>query len=83
MIVCSDKAWYDLWDSFNRLTTDTIRVNREPLAEVVRCNGGHIPDNLIAVAPRDGSKTVEVHRHELFLFLNHHGALRCDANEHK
>lgn len=80
MTVCSDKAWNDLWDSFNRLTTDTIRVDRAALHEVVAC-GETMPDNLIAVAPREGSKTVEVRRHELFLFLNHHGALRCDAKQ--
>jgi hypothetical protein len=75
---CSDLAWTELWTDFNRLTTDTIRIRREPLAEVIACNGGIMPDGLIARLPRDDSKTVEVVRHALFTFLNHHGALRCD-----
>jgi len=75
---CTDLAWTELWTDFNRLTTDTIRIRKAPLAEVVACHGG-MPDDLIVTAPRHDSATVEVHRHVLFSFLNEHGALRCDA----
>lgn len=78
MTKCTDLAWTELWTDFNRLTTDTIRIRREPLAEVVACHG-EMPNNLIAVAPRSGSGTVEVNRYALFNFLNEHGARRCDA----
>lgn len=77
-MTCSDLAWHELWTDFNRLTTDTIRIRRAPLAEVVQCHGA-MPDDLIARAPRAGSETVEVSRPVLFQFLNQHGAMRCDA----
>lgn len=77
-MTCSDLAWHELWTDFNRLTTDTIRIRRAPLAEVVACHGS-MPDDLIARAPRAGSETVEVSRAALFFFLNKHGATRCDA----
>lgn len=75
---CSDLAWHELWTEFNRLTTSTIRLRRTVLAEAVNCAGG-MPDNLIAVAPRQGSETVEVRRDELFTFLKAHGA-ECNAS---
>ncbi len=72
-MTCGDLAWRELWTDFNRLTTDTIRVRRVALADVVQCAGA-MPDNLIAVAPRTGSETVEIRRKELFSFLKEHGA---------
>jgi hypothetical protein len=78
-MACGDLAWRELWTEFNRLTTDTIRIRRAALREVVECAGG-MPDNLIAVAPRSDSNTVEVRRNELFSFLKQHGG-QC-ANSH-
>lgn len=78
VMTCSNLAWQELWTDFNRLTTDRIRIRREPLAEVVKCHGS-MPNELIAVAPRHGSATVEVNRRVLFQFLNEHSERRCDA----
>lgn len=68
---CGDLAWHELWTDFNRLTTPSIRIRKAALSEVINCAGG-MPDNLIAVAPRPDSKTVEVRRDELFKFLKDH-----------
>lgn len=75
---CSDEAWHKLWRAFNTNQTEMIRVDRSALAEVVACHGGQMPDDLIHIAPREGSDTVSVYRHSLFNYLNLHGA-KCDA----
>jgi hypothetical protein len=72
MMPCGDLAWRELWTDFNRLTTPTIRIRKVALQEVVQCAGA-MPDNLIAVAPRNDSTTVEVNRACLFNFLKQHG----------
>lgn len=78
MTACSDDAWQGLWKSFNTNQTEMIRVQRKHLAEVVACHGGKMPDDLIHIAPKEGSETVSVYRHSLFNFLNSHGA-SCNA----
>jgi hypothetical protein len=70
---CSDLHWNELWTDFNRLTTATIRIRKAALKDALNC-AGYIPDELIAVAPRDDSETVLVRRDVLFSFLKRHGA---------
>lgn len=78
---CSDEAWRGLWTDFNRLTTDSIRVNRLHLREILACHDGVIPDDklhrdgLLASVPREGGATVLVNRTTLFNFLRYHGAV--------
>ena len=71
-MTCSDDAWHTLWTEFNRLTTETIRVPRAALNEVVFCHDDKIPPDLIATQPRSDSNTVEVRRAALFAFLTDH-----------
>lgn len=79
---CSDSSWHGLWDAFNTHTTDVIRVPRAALAEVGECHEpmgvSRVTGELIARAPREGSKTVEVYRSKLFAFLSAHPG-KCEA----
>lgn len=82
-MTCSDDAWHGLWTDFNRLTTDTIRVNREHLRDVLCCHDECLQerpnerrdDGLLAAVPREGSNTIVVNRITLFNLLRYHGSV--------
>ncbi len=81
-MTCSDEAWHLLWTDFNRLTTETIRVDRGAMREVLACHDAAMgkstdpfSSGLLVSVPRAGGTTIEVNRTTLFNLLRYHGAV--------
>lgn len=77
MTACSYDSFEAIWAAFDasRPGTETVRVDRGALADMIQCGGGMPPLGLVVekVRNREG-KTVEVYREKLWLFLSRH---RC------